>query len=142
MTQNVNLEIMTQIMQVEGNESFTQKVTGEFLVKPHASYLRYQEKATAQQASAQVLFKFQADGKISLQRKQADGMSRLLFTLEAPQRGLYQIGKQQLALKVVTTKHDQQIDHKLSKGKLALDYQLFFEEQLLGEYKIRLQFKL
>lgn len=141
MTQQVKVIITTTITQEQESQQIKQNVLGEFVVKPKASYLRYQEEKTQTQPPAQVVFKFQNDGSIFLQRKQADGLTRLAFKLNEETLGSYQFGNQQLVLKVKTTKQHQ-ILSTLAPGNLTLDYQLFFDKQLLGEYKIRLQFML
>lgn len=134
----VHVNVSTQIKQGNELEEFTIETTGNFTVIGDVGYLRYYEKYT-DQADALVTLKFK-DEQLQLTRRQEDLLLRMIFDKQTRQRANYRIGANNLSLETLTQDLQINLIASQNSGAVLVDYQLHSGHELLGEYKIRLQF--
>ena len=108
------------------------------MVKNDHVYLRYTENIAEQQTK--VRFKFEPDS-VRLHRTGDGQQTQLVFVLEQQVPAFYQTPAGQMHLATYTTQLQTAIDPEKAQGKIAIDYQLIANDQIVGEYALRLQFQ-
>lgn len=136
--QMVQLSLTTTVRQDDDVETFNFDTEGELLVKNDHVYLRYTETIAEQQTK--VRFKFEPDS-VRLQRTGDGQQTQLVFVLEQQVPACYQTPAGQMHLATYTTQLQTAIDSEKAQGKIAIDYQLIANDQIVGEYALRLQFQ-
>ena len=131
----VHLKLITKIKQPTWQ---TTKLTtkAKLITKDQTSYLRYEE-CLKDNPKALVTFKIKKD-QVQLTRQQDLVRSILVFDPKKTQQTFYQVGTSKIELEVKTL--SLKIDLKDDTGQISIDYQLYNQAKLLGDYKIRLQF--
>ena len=136
--QMVQLSLTTTVRQDDDVETFNFDTEGELLVKNDHVYLRYTETIAEQQTK--VRFKFEPDS-VHLHRTGDGQQTQLVFVLEQQVPAFYQTPTGQMHLATYTTQLQTAIDSEKAQGKIAIDYQLIANDQIVGEYALRLQFQ-
>lgn len=136
--QMVQLSLTTTVRQDDDVETFNFDTEGELLVKNDHVYLRYTENIAEQQTK--VRFKFEPDS-VRLHRTGDGQQTQLVFVLEQQVPAFYQTPAGQMHLATYTTQLQTAIDSEKAQGKIAIDYQLIANDQIVGEYALRLQFQ-
>lgn len=136
--QVVQLSLTTTVRQDDDVETFNFDTEGELLVKNDHVYLRYTETIAEQQTK--VRFKFEPDS-VRLQRTGDGQQTQLVFVLEQQVPAFYQTPAGQMHLATYMTQLQTAIDSEKAQGKIAIDYQLIANDQIVGEYALRLQFQ-
>lgn len=136
--QMVQLSLTTTVRQDDDVETFNYDTEGELLVKNDHVYLRYTETIAEQQTK--VRFKFEPDS-VRLQRTGDGQQTQLVFVLEQQVPAFYQTPAGQMHLATYMTQLQTAIDSEKAQGKIAIDYQLIANDQIVGEYALRLQFQ-
>ena len=136
--QMVQLSLTTTVRQDDDVETFNFDTAGELLVKNDHVYLRYTETIAEQQTK--VRFKFEPDS-VHLHRTGDRQQTQLVFVLEQQVPAFYQTPAGQMHLATYTTQLQTAIDSEKAQGKIAIDYQLIANDQIVGEYALRLQFQ-
>ena len=108
------------------------------MVKNDHVYLRYTENIAEQQTK--VRFKFEPDS-VRLHRTGDGQQTQLVFVLDQQVPAFYQTPAGQMHLATYTTQLQTAIDPEKAQGKIAIDYQLIANDQIVGEYALRLQFQ-
>lgn len=135
--QLVQLSFATKITQDGEVENFQFETAGELLVKNGQIFLRYTEILAEQQT--QVRFKFESNA-VRLSRTGV-GQTKLVFIPETKVPAFYQTPAGQMHLETYTTDLSVQIDDKEGHGQIEINYQLIANDQVVGEYELRLQFQ-
>lgn len=136
--QMVQLSLTTTVRQDDDVETFNFDTAGELLVKNDHVYLRYTENIAEQQTK--VRFKFEPDS-VRLHRTGDGQQTQLVFVLDQQVPAFYQTPAGQMHLATYTTQLQTAIDPEKAPGKIAIDYQLIANDQIVGEYALRLQFQ-
>lgn len=136
--QMVQLSLTTTVRQDDDVETFNFDTEGELLVKNDHVYLCYTENIAEQQTK--VRFKFEPDS-VRLHRTGDGQQTQLVFALEQQVPAFYQTPAGQMHLATYTTQLQTAIDPEKAQGKIAIDYQLIANDQIVGEYALRLQFQ-
>ena len=114
---------------------YTETFNGQYVKMGSNIYLRYQEKHD-QHEDATVTFKITDDGEVQLNRQQGEMKMRLYFASQKRVSTTYGvIPIETLTNKINISKKDMPIS-----AKVEVDYLLYSQEKIVGEYKIRLQF--
>lgn len=112
---------------------------GQVFQMGRSIYLRYQELDEETGGRVPVTMKIDGESNVLLTRS-AESEMRLRFAngkrIEARYRTPYGI----FPIETVTPMLDVRIQNGPLAGRINIDYQLFAGEQLIGNYKIRLQF--
>ncbi|CCF29222.1 DUF1934 domain-containing protein [Leuconostoc citreum] len=133
----VMIRLKTTVKQNDDTETFEFNIGGELLIKQHAIFLRYTE-IIADQSPTQVLFKFEKDA-VRLHRV-GDSTTKLTFALAQRLPAYYQTPAGQMQLMTDTKMMTVDVDLTQTQGTLALSYQLYEHDTIVGEYDIQLQF--
>jgi len=136
--QMVQLSLTTTVRQDDDVETFNFDTAGELLVKNDHVYLRYTENIAEQQTK--VRFKSEPDS-VRLHRTGDGQQTQLVFVLDQQVPAFYQTPAGQMHLATYTTQLQTAIDSEKAQGKIAIDYQLIANDQIVGEYALRLQFQ-
>lgn len=136
--QMVQLSLTTTVRQDDDVETFNFDTAGELLVKNDHVYLRYTESIAEQQTK--VRFKFEPDS-VRLHRTGDGQQTQLVFVLDQQVPAFYQTPAGQMHLATYTTQLQTAIDPEKAQGKIAIDYQLIANDQIVSEYALRLQFQ-
>ncbi|MBU5310356.1 DUF1934 domain-containing protein [Ligilactobacillus saerimneri] len=119
-------------------ENYHRKFAGQLVNKEEATYIRYREED-----GTRVMFKLVTDDQVMLTRTTGQHRTALQFDTTATKvTNHYHTPYGMIELVTRTTRLDHVLDlTKQPQGHLAIDYRLYQGVSLLGEYKIRLQFK-
>ncbi|WP_125768251.1 DUF1934 domain-containing protein [Lapidilactobacillus wuchangensis] len=134
----VHVQLTTRIDQDGTVETRQFKETGEIVQKGEIVYLRYQEHQ-ADQSVVPVTFKIQTD-QLLLTRGPVELRSQLQFQTQQTTVGQYQTPYGNLVMTTQTNDYQVQLDLPNLTGSVAVDYQLFSGDNLLGKYELRLIF--
>lgn len=134
----IQVQLTTKIDQEGVIETHQFTETGELTQKGTTLYLCYQEHQ-GEQPAVPVTFKLQTD-QLLLTRGTTELRSQLLFQEQQTTTGQYQTVYGNLALTTQTTKFQVELDLPHLTGQIAVDYQLFSGDNLLGKYELRLIF--
>lgn len=129
----IKITIKTLQQQDGQLNKYQQEFSGRLAKVKENTYLRYEEDQ-----NLTVTFKVDEKG-IWLTRKGSQMKLRLYFDEAKHYETNYQTPFGAINLTCQTQKV--LFEEENAKGQLAVDYQLFSGEELLGEYKIRLQFE-
>ncbi|GMA69425.1 hypothetical protein GCM10025879_06710 [Leuconostoc litchii] len=133
---DVEIHLKTKIRQENEIERFDFQTTGKLFLKNNALYLRYTEVIEDQKT--QIMFKF-SDGQIRMNRS-GDIITKFSFVKSERIPALYQTPTGQMQLETLTTLLATDFDLKKLYGEVAIDYILYANQQVIGQYEVRLQF--
>jgi uncharacterized beta-barrel protein YwiB (DUF1934 family) len=128
--------LRTVISQDGQQEQFNFQEVGEFIELNGKHYLRYQEHQNGQVTPVQ----FRLDEEEVHLHRQGATETRLVFDRERPTISRYQTEYGALTLRVVTSQLERQVDPLAPAGRLVAAYQLRAGDQLIGSYRLELQF--
>lgn len=131
----VTVKLQTSILQNDETEQFKFNETGQLVQMKDVYYLRYQEGAQ----KIPVTFKFDQSGTVLLTRN-ASNRTRFCFQANHTFATHYQSEYGLIKMDVKTIRLLQETDFTAGHGKVAIDYELWAQAQLIGKYQIRLQF--
>lgn len=133
----VKVKVQTHIEQDGKSESFSFNEPGQFFQMGDTSYIRYQE--TNPLGKVPVTVKLAADGTVQL-RRHASADLRLVFDLQQPMLTKYRTPAGLIDIITETKMVNFNYQTDPVNGTLAIDYELVTGEEIVGQYKIRLQF--
>ncbi|MDY4065077.1 MAG: DUF1934 domain-containing protein [Ligilactobacillus agilis] len=136
----VTIHVVTQNIQDNQVVDYDEVFEGQFFQMGASIYLRYQEIA---EQEALVTFKITANGEVQLTRKTDEMNLRLYFVAGKQVNAKYVTPYGVVPVTSRTSKLQAEVDDTLRGiiGQINIDYTLNSGKQLLGRYKIRLQFK-
>lgn len=136
----VAVHVVTQNIQADEVVDYDEEFSGQFFQMGSSIYLRYKE-VTDQEAL--VTFKITADGEVQLTRKTKEMQLRLYFVAGKQVNAKYVTPYGVVPVTSKTSRLQAEVDDTLQGliGQINIDYTLNSGTQLLGQYKIRLQFK-
>ena len=136
----VTIHVVTQNIQDNQIVDYDEVFEGQFFQMGASIYLRYQEIA---EQEALVTFKITANGEVQLTRKTDEMNLRLYFVAGKQVNAKYVTPYGVVPVTSRTSKLQAEVDDTLRGiiGQINIDYTLNSGQQLLGRYKIRLQFK-
>ena len=136
----VTIHVVTQNIQDNQVVDYDEVFEGQFFQMGASIYLRYQE--TVEQ-EALVTFKITANGEVQPTRKTDEMNLRLYFVAGKQVNAKYVTPYGVVPVTSRTSKLQAEVDDTLRGiiGQINIDYTLNSGQQLLGRYKIRLQFK-
>ncbi|GEP19647.1 DUF1934 domain-containing protein [Pediococcus argentinicus] len=112
---------------------------GQLFKMGESIYLRYQEVDEESQKSIPVTLKIEGNGNVQLTRD-GDAKVKLRFADGKRIEARYRTPYGMFPVETVTPMLDVRLRDRPFAGMVNINYQLFAGEQLLGNYKIRLQF--
>lgn len=130
----VGIEVRTSQVQEGGKDEYRKHFDGILAEKVQALYLRYEEED-----GAKVTFRISGDG-VELTRRSGQLRLRLSFSEGESKTTSYMTPYGAVELECRTDRLECEYDEAGRCGGLAVDYVLFTGGEILGEYKIRLQF--
>lgn len=133
----IKVTIKTHIEQDGKAENFSFNEAGLFFQKGKVVYIRYQE--TNPLGKIPVTMKLGADGTIQL-RRHASSDLRLIFDVKQPMLSKYQTPAGMIDIITDTKMANFKYQEMPLNGDVAIDYNLIAGEEIVGQYKIRLQF--
>ncbi|KRM92946.1 DUF1934 domain-containing protein [Liquorilactobacillus cacaonum] len=134
----VLVDLKTITKQNGETSKYERKFKGQVFQMGNSMYLRYNEDDS--QESAIVTFKISFDGGIQLIRKTNDMRMQLFFEDNKRIAAVYRTPYGEIPIETVTPVLNVTIDELPLVGNVAINYFLYSNGELLGEYKIRLQF--
>lgn len=132
----VQVQLTTVIEQDGQREQFTFNEAGNFVELNGKYYLRYLEHQNGQTTSVQ----FRLDDHIHLHRS-GELTTLLNFDLNKPLPTRYRTQYGVISLEVRTSRLEKELTPAIPAGQLAVDYSLAAAGQVVGSYRLRLQFK-
>jgi uncharacterized beta-barrel protein YwiB (DUF1934 family) len=118
---------------------YTETFNGQYVKMGSNIYLRYQEKHD-QHEDATVTFKITNDGEVQLNRQQGEMKMRLYFASQKRVSTTYKTPYGVIPIETLTNKINISKKDMPISAKVEVDYLLYSQEKIVGEYKIRLQF--
>ena len=139
-TTPIKLHLHTSIIQADQQEEHTFDENGEITQVGNALYIRYFETSEGQ--GLPVMVKIANDGTVQLTRgnSKTDTQVKLYFNSNTPTLANYRTPYGRLPIKVVTNHLVVKIKEKPLSGEVNVMYQLFDQEQNIGDYRLRLLF--
>lgn len=132
----VLIYLKTQRNQDGKISDYAKKFQGQLFQIGPSLYLRYLEEENR----ATVTFKISENGIIQLTRKQADVQMKLYFGNNQRIAALYRTSVGDIPIETITPVLNVTIRDNPLSGVIKIDYLLYNGEELLGDYKLRLQF--
>jgi uncharacterized beta-barrel protein YwiB (DUF1934 family) len=133
----VRVNLVTTIEQDGQQQQFKFDEPGQLVLVNGHYYLRYHE--TDQHTSVPVTFRFDDDQTVMLSRS-SENRLRIMFNAKQDYETHYKTAYGMMKLIVKTQRLLTDLDLMNAYGKLAIDYELHAQGQLIGKYQIRLQF--
>jgi uncharacterized beta-barrel protein YwiB (DUF1934 family) len=112
---------------------------GQIFEMGQSIYLRYQETDEEPGQKTPVTMKIDGAGTVMLTRS-AESEMRLRFANGKRIEARYRTPYGMFPIETVTPMLNVELQNRPLAGRVNIDYQLFAGEQLIGNYKIRLQF--
>ena len=135
----VAIHLETQARQDDDTANYALDVDGQLVQMGDAFYLRYKEVNDDAPEPIPVTIKLAANGDVVLTRS-AENRLRLHFSNGKRVRTHYQTPMGMLPVETVTPMLRVRLRERPFSGEVNVDYDLYAGEQLLGNYKLRLQF--
>jgi len=139
----VAIHVETQAKQDGDTANYALDVDGQLVQMGDAFYLRYQEvNQEADQAANEpipVTIKLAADGDVVLTRS-AENRLRLHFSNGKRVQARYRTPMGILPVDTITPLLQVRLRERPFSGEVNINYDLYAGEQLIGNYKLRLQF--
>jgi uncharacterized beta-barrel protein YwiB (DUF1934 family) len=132
------IHLLTQREQNGEVSQYEKKFSGRIFQMGSSIYLRYVE--TKEPKETTVTFKITEDSSIHLTRKQNDLKLQLFFKDNHRISATYQTPYGLLPIETVTPSLRVILNEFPLAGNISVDYLLYNGQDLLGKYKIRLQF--
>ncbi|CAK8053543.1 DUF1934 domain-containing protein [Eupransor demetentiae] len=137
-SQAVQVHFMSKIYQDGGDESYQVDAPGSLIVRGDSAYLTYIEQLPDQD-EVEVLFKFKDEG-IRLNRKGPQN-NHMAFELDQKRNFKYETAAGPMQLTTRATEIERDFDLEAGRGELGLNYILYQGDQVLGQYRVELQFE-
>ncbi|MBU7455063.1 DUF1934 domain-containing protein [Leuconostoc fallax] len=136
--EQINVHLTTKVCLDNEVEEFSFDTLGQLIVKNEAVYIRYTE-TLPDQPQVHVTFKFDPNGSIRLMRS-GDVKTVMTFVDSKEVPASYETPSGRMTMATRTTLLATALDTANLRGETAIDYILTANEQLIGQYEIRLQF--
>lgn len=131
----IKVKIQT-IKKQEGQiETYQEELIGSFAQVANNAYIRYQE-----QDGSRVTMRVSQENEVQLSRSNDDLRLRMVFLDDKEVQNAYRTPYGVIPLTTNTSRLDVIVDDEEVKGEFKIDYMLSSGENMVGEYKIRLQF--
>ncbi|CAH1850846.1 DUF1934 domain-containing protein [Convivina intestini] len=137
-TFTVQVDLTTQIWQDSGDEKFDFHLPGQLIIRNGTAYLSYTEQLP-DQSDTEVRFKLKPQ-QVGLTRTN-ENTTHLSFKAQQDQETVYQTAAGPMVLNTYTTGLDLALDQAKGAGQLLLEYVLSSQGQVVGRYRVDLQFK-
>lgn len=140
LTNGMPAEVVMETSYVQNEEThhhvFEEK--GRVVYMNNSYYIRYEEKHP-DEAAVPVTVKINPNGTVNLIRR-GEYMTRLTFSSDETTETQYRTPAGIMPIRIET--QDLKISYydRPFAGRIAVDYGLYFNEELLGSYQIRLRF--
>ncbi|BDZ29930.1 DUF1934 domain-containing protein [Lactiplantibacillus sp. WILCCON 0030] len=135
----VAIHLETQATQDGDTANYALDVDGQLVQMGDAFYLRYKEVSDATTEPIPVTIKLAANGDVVLTRS-AENRLRLHFSNGKRIQARYRTPMGVLPVETVTPMLQVRLRERPFSGAVNIDYELYAGEQLIGQYKLRLQF--
>lgn len=135
----VEIHLTTTIMQAGDVSNFNFDVTGKLFEMGNTVYLRFMEDDNNNGHAVPVTIRINANGHIKLTRS-GENELQLHFIQGKRVEARYQTPYGMLPIDTETPNVDIQFRSQPFSGNVSVDYNLYAEDQLLGRYRLRLQF--
>ncbi|EIW15024.1 hypothetical protein, DUF1934 family [Lactiplantibacillus pentosus KCA1] len=135
----VAIHLETRARQDGETANYALDVDGQLVQMGGAFYLRYKEVNDDEPDPIPVTIKLATNGDVVLTRS-AENRLRLHFSNGKRVRAHYQTPMGMLPVETVTPMLRVRLRERPFSGEVNVDYDLYAGEQLLGNYKLRLQF--
>ncbi|MBW1604798.1 DUF1934 domain-containing protein [Lactobacillus sp. Sy-1] len=133
------IHLETSISQADDHDNFVYDVEGQLARVGQSFYLRYQEDDPNTGKKVPVTFKMDDSGEVRLTRA-ADNRLQVRFAQGKKHVARYSTPYGLMNMDAETVQLSYQYQDNPARGNLSVDYRLFSGVNLLGDYKIRLQF--
>ncbi|UQS87064.1 DUF1934 domain-containing protein [Nicoliella spurrieriana] len=133
------IHLETRVSQEGEHSDFLFDVEGQLARVGKSFYLRYQEDDPQTGTKIPVTFKLDDNGEVRLTRAAANRL-QVRFAEGRKFTDRYHTPYGLMNMEAETTKLAYQYQDKPARGNLRVEYRLFSGANLLGDYKIRLQF--
>ncbi|PWF99317.1 DUF1934 domain-containing protein [Levilactobacillus bambusae] len=136
----IAIHLQTEIKQDDDITSYKLDVQGRLVQMGQTIYIRYVEQdPESDYQPVPVTMKLSANGDVQLTRS-AENRLRLLFKAGKRIRAQYQTPFGSIPVETVTPLLDVSFRDRPFGGNVKIDYNLYANGELVGDYKIRLQF--
>ncbi|MFD1420474.1 DUF1934 domain-containing protein [Lactiplantibacillus songbeiensis] len=135
----VAIHLETQAVQDGDAANYALDVDGQLVQMGDAFYLRYKEASKDQGQPVPVTIKLAANGDVVLTRS-AENRLRLHFSNGKRVQARYRTPMGILPVDTVTPLLQVRLRERPFSGEVNINYDLYAGEQLIGNYKLRLQF--
>jgi len=135
----VAIHLETQAVQDGDAANYVLDVDGQLVQMGDAFYLRYKEESKDQEQPIPVTIKLAANGDVVLTRS-AENRLRLHFSNGKRVQARYRTPMGILPVDTVTPLLQVRLRERPFSGEVNINYDLYAGEQLIGNYKLRLQF--
>lgn len=132
----VLIYLQTQRNQDGQVSDYAKKFQGQLFQIGPSLYLRYLEE----DEKATVTFKISENGIVQLTRKQEDIQMKLYFGNKQRIAALYRTSVGDVPIETITPNLNVTLRDNPLSGIIKIDYLLYNGAELLGDYKLRLQF--
>ena len=138
----IQIHLETFVTQGEDNETHVFDEPGTWVQMGNALYIRYQEVDEDAGTSMPVTMKLREDGDVQLSRGSSNGDTQLKLFFANEKRVLtrYRTPYGIIPVETVTPRIDVRMTTEPVAGEVYIEYQLFANNQHLGDYRLRLQF--
>ncbi|MHA8110648.1 YwiB family protein [Lactobacillaceae bacterium Melli_B4] len=133
------MHLETKVSQEEDHSDFVYDVDGQLARVGNLFYLRYQEEDPQTGKKVPVTFKFDDNGEVRLTRA-AENRLQVRFAQGKKMTARYHTPYGAMKMDAETLMLGYQYQDDPARGQLQVDYRLYSGADLLGDYKIRLQF--
>lgn len=137
--QDVTIDLQTSIVQEKQQQTFTFHENGSLVVIGNNLYLRFKEHQEHQEVAV-VTIKVTSHEVQLTRQDQVGHHSRLVFIPNEFTHTVYQTPYGPIKLQVKTTTSDFDYQTNIKSGNLHIDYQLYSNKMIVGEYNITLHF--
>ncbi|MGX7051958.1 DUF1934 domain-containing protein [Leuconostoc palmae] len=133
----IDVLLKTTIRQENEFEEFQLHADGLMYRKNNNLFIKYSEHLEGQN-DTQVLFKIK--NKTVRLNRSGDSNTKLIFTQNELLSATYQTAAGQMQLETKTELLDVSLSEDYSHGTIKINYQLFAQNALIGQYEVFLQF--
>ena len=138
----INIKLATTVVQEGTEEKHNFDVAGFSVEKGGHTYLRYEEthQVEGNQLTVPVTIKLASDGMVHLTRTAAGQRMKFVFSEVEPTITHYATPYGMMPLMVKTIAMRRSVENEGTSGTLVVDYELYQDEEKVGDYNLNLVF--
>lgn len=139
----ITIHLETYVSQDDNDEKHVFDEPGTLVQLGDTLYIRYREINKEERTDYPVTLKLRGDGDVQLTRGASDGDTQLKLHFANERRILtrYRTPYGIIPVETVTPRIDVRMTENPLAGEIYIEYQLFANQQHLGDYRLRLIFK-